>query len=75
MEGADGGDVTFTLQQEVSPEADDGHLLVQPLLVLREVHAEEPTDRLGRQRSRRPTEDAEEGGWKELDLHQEGRKL
>lgn len=67
--------VTFTLQQEVSPEADDRHLFVELLLVLREVHGEEPTDRLGRQLSRYLTEDAEERGWKELDLDQEGRKL
>lgn len=54
----DGG--TFTLQQEVSPEGDDGHLFVQSVLLLRQGDGEEPTDRLGREPSRRFTEDAAE---------------
>lgn len=72
MEGAD--HVTFTLQQEVSPEAEDEHLSVQLLLVLGEVEGEASADLLGRQLRPRPTEDAEEGGWEELDLDQEGRQ-
>lgn len=56
----------------MSPEADDGHLLGQPLLVLREVHGEEAAERRSRQLSRHPTEDAEEGGWRELDLEEGG---
>lgn len=70
MEGAD--HVTFTLQQKVSPEAEDERLSVQLLLVLGEVEGEASADLLGRQLRRRLTEDAEEGGWKELDLDQEG---
>lgn len=72
-DGRSGG-LTFTLQQEVSPEAEDGHLLVEPLLLLREVHGEASTERLGRRPSRRLTEDGQEGGWEELDLEQEGRR-
>lgn len=66
--------LTFTLQQQVSPEADEGHLSVQPLRLLGEVDGEESTERLRRQLRRRPTEDAEEGGWEELDLR-EGEEL
>lgn len=66
---------TFTLQQEVSPEGDDGHLFVPPLWVLREVHGEESTDCLTRQRSRILTEDPKEHCWGELNLDGEERKL
>lgn len=58
----------------MSPEADDGQLLVQLLLVLREVHSEESTDALSRQLSRRPTEDAKEHGGEELNLEQEAEE-
>lgn len=51
---------TFTLQQEVSPEGDDGRLFVQSVLLLRQRDGEEPTDRLRREPSRRFTEDAAE---------------
>lgn len=64
--------VTFTLQQEVSPEAEDERLSVQLLLVLGEGEGEASADLLGRQLRPRTAEDAEEGGGKELHLHQEG---
>lgn len=59
---------TFTLQQEVPPEGDDGLLLVGHLLLLREVDSEEAADRLSRQLSRRFAEDAAKGCREELHL-------
>lgn len=38
---------TFTLHQEVSPEADDGRLFVQLLLLLRQSDGEKLTEGLG----------------------------
>lgn len=67
--------LTFTLQQEVSPEGDDGHLSVQPLLVPGEVHGEEAIDCLSRQLSRILAEDSKEHRREELNLGREGRKL
>lgn len=61
---------TFTLQQEVSPEGDDGHFSVQSVLLLGEVDGEEPTDRLSREPSCRFTENAAEHRREELHLDQ-----
>lgn len=62
------GLTTFTLQQEVPPEGDDGQLLVGHLLLLREVDGEEAANRLSRELSGRLAEDAAKGRREELHL-------
>ncbi len=71
-----GTSCTFTLQQEVSPEADDGRLPVQRRLLLGEVDGEEPTDRLSRESICRFAENTAERRREELHLDQiRGRSL
>lgn len=59
---------TFTLQQEVPPEGDDGQLLVGQVLLRREVDGEEAADRLSRQHAGWLAEDAAERRREELHL-------
>lgn len=59
---------TFTLQQEVPPEGDDGQLSVGHLVLLREVDGEEAADRLRREPRGRLAEGAAERRGEELHL-------
>lgn len=60
--------ITFTFQQEVSPEADDRHLSVQSVLLPGEIDGEEPIDRLSHERSCCFAENTAEHRWEELHL-------
>ena len=61
---------TFTLQQEVSPEGDDGRLPVRSLLPLRQVDGKELANRLSHEAIRCLAENTAERQWEELRLDQ-----